>query len=98
MSKRTKTKRTETKPVTLAMPDFCNGVTRLLTRYYDAGCCPGCMAEVLFHNAVAMVAAAGGICWTKAHPEEIELIEALTQLVVRRAVEVGGAPPGATLQ
>lgn len=83
----------KTKPGKLEIPDFCDDVTRLLTRYHDAGCCPGCLAEALFKSAVALVATAGGVCWTKDCPEEIELIDALAKQVIGRLV---GAPPGAT--
>ncbi len=88
MSKRTKRK---TQPMTGEMPAFCNGLAGLLARYYEAGCCPGCMGETLIKSAVGMVAIAGGICWPAAHSEEIELIDALAKLVVSRTV-------GATLK
>jgi hypothetical protein len=83
MTKRTKRK---VQPVTGEMPDFCNDLAGLVARYYEAGCCGGCMSERLIKSAVGMITIAGGICWPAAHQEEVKLIDALAKMVVGRTV------------
>lgn len=75
--------------------DFYSEMARLLSRYSNAGCCPGCMGGALISAAIGMVAAADGVCWPAGYPEEVNLIAALAKLMVDRTV---GAPSREALQ